>query len=123
MNGRSRWFLLIDLGLILLMIGNIWVGVMLYNLIDEVKLVKLSVVNPTNFPPVLTITLPGDIGFMVQAGRVEGTQVIWSTLSPGAAERVTFLPANKGGEYSQSLTIPRCDTLCITGVRKNPLTP
>ena len=123
MNGRSRWFLLIDLGLILLMVGNIWIGVMLYDLVDEVKLVKGSVTNPIHFPPVLTITLPSEVGFTVQSGRVEGSQILWTTLSPGGAERRTYLPANKGGEYSQSMTIPRCDTLCITAVRRNALTP
>lgn len=120
---RSRWFLLIDAGLLILMAGNVWLGSLLYELLADVKTVRGGIMNPIHIPPAITMTLPSDIGFVVQSGRSEGEQIIWTTISPAGVERATFLPAGKGGEYSQTFTVPRCDTLCITMVRRNPLTP
>jgi hypothetical protein len=68
-------------------------------------------------PPYVALSCPGEIGFSVSVGRKLEDKVVWTTVSPAGIERQTFLGLN---EYSQVFTLPKCDVLQITLVRRNP---
>lgn len=119
---RRGPFILIDILLVIAIGICYWNGTGLGKLEERIYRAITTAQPATQIPPVITVTAPGEIGFMVQAGRLDGTQVFWTTISPGGVERKLFTTPI-GGELSQTFTVPRCDTLCITLVRRNPLTP